>query len=169
MAGIVRRIDELGRIVIPKEMRRSMLIREGEQIEMTQISNSEIMLKKYSQLKSIDKMTKIYSDILAKLTGNVIYIVDTSQIVSCSNYNCDCVGDNISTALYNILSKGEEYFTDNMQIVKKDTEDYKGINIFPIRAGGEIYGGVIAVGMINQEKLGMLRAVVGVMAGQVDN
>ena len=48
LAGIVRRIDELGRIVIPKELRRTMRIRDGEELEMNQVSDNEIIIKKLS-------------------------------------------------------------------------------------------------------------------------
>ena len=51
MAGIVRRIDELGRIVIPKELRRTMRIRDGEELEMNQVSDNEIIIKKFSDVR----------------------------------------------------------------------------------------------------------------------
>ena len=60
--GVVRRIDELGRIVIPKEIRKTMRIREGENIEIYTDTNDEIVLRKYSIMKKLGDFAQVYAD-----------------------------------------------------------------------------------------------------------
>ncbi len=77
--GIVRRIDELGRIVIPKELRKTLKIKEGESLEVF-INNDEIILKKFSNMNDMDKIFDDYIKILNNITGNVIFITDRDKI-----------------------------------------------------------------------------------------
>lgn len=160
MAGIVRRIDELGRIVIPKELRRTMLIREGEQLEMAQLSQTEIIVRKFSQLQTVADKAKEYCKIASNLIGKTVLAVDKSQVLATSSPNAEYVGDSISTMLYSTLAKGEEYYTDDMQVIKRDVNDYQGVSVYPIKSDGEVYGGMVVLGSLSGEGLGAMRAVV---------
>ena len=82
--GIVRRIDELGRIVIPKEIRRTLRIRETDPMEIFTDKEGEIVLKKYSPLGELAECAKEYSESLARTTGNVVCISDREQIIAMS-------------------------------------------------------------------------------------
>ncbi len=78
-AGIVRRIDELGRIVIPKEMRRTMHLKEGDEMEI--LSNGEALtLRKYSSFESVLPIIKSTAKLLAKATDATVLFVDTSSV-----------------------------------------------------------------------------------------
>ena len=67
--GIVRRIDELGRIVIPKEIRRTQRIRQGDSLEIFTAADGEVVFKKYSPLSGLGSLSKVYAEVLAKNLG----------------------------------------------------------------------------------------------------
>lgn len=78
-AGIVRRIDELGRIVIPKEMRRTMHLKEGDEMEILS-SGDALTLRKYSSFESVLPIIKSTAKLLAKATDSSVLFVDTSTV-----------------------------------------------------------------------------------------
>ena len=74
--GIVRRIDDLGRVVIPKEIRRTLRIREGDPLEIFTDREGEIILKKYSPIGELAAFAGMYADSLAKEAGCLVCICD---------------------------------------------------------------------------------------------
>ena len=85
-AGIVRRIDELGRIVIPKEMRRTMHLKEGDEMEI--LSNGDALtLRKYSSFESVLPIIKSTAKLLAKATDATVLFVDTSAVTVAEGRN----------------------------------------------------------------------------------
>jgi len=80
--GIVRRIDDLGRIVIPKEIRRTLRIREGDPLEIYVDREGEVILKKYSPVSELGDFAKEYADSLYEAIGNIILIADRDNIVA---------------------------------------------------------------------------------------
>ena len=77
--GIVRRIDDLGRIVVPKEIRRTLRIREGDALEIFTDREGEIILKKYSPLGEMGNFADQYAESLAQTLGYLVCITDTEQ------------------------------------------------------------------------------------------
>lgn len=82
--GIVRRIDELGRVVIPKEIRRTLRIREGDPLEIFTDHDGEVVLKKYSPIGEIATIAKDYTDSLYRSLGSISCICDRDMVVSAS-------------------------------------------------------------------------------------
>lgn len=82
--GIVRRIDELGRVVIPKEIRRTLRIREGDPLEIYTDHDGEVVLKKYSPIGEISSIAKDYTDSLYRSLGHIACICDRVMVVSAS-------------------------------------------------------------------------------------
>lgn len=82
--GIVRRIDDLGRVVIPKEIRRTMRIREGESLEIYTDAGGEVIFKKYSPIGELDPCSAQYADILSRSTGFPALICDRDHVVAVS-------------------------------------------------------------------------------------
>jgi len=80
--GIVRRIDDLGRIVIPKEIRRTLRIREGDPLEIYVDREGEVILKKYSPVSELGDFAKEYADSLNEAIGHIILIADKDNIVA---------------------------------------------------------------------------------------
>lgn len=82
--GIVRRIDDLGRIVIPKEIRRTLRIREGDPLEIFTDREGEVILKKYSPIGELGQFAEEYAESLAQTTGHLVLITDCDHVVAAS-------------------------------------------------------------------------------------
>lgn len=80
--GIVRRIDDLGRVVIPKEIRRTLRIREGDPLEIFVDREGEVILKKYSPIGELGEFAKEYADSLYEAMGHITCIADRDQIIA---------------------------------------------------------------------------------------
>ena len=80
--GIVRRIDDLGRVVIPKEIRRTLRIREGDPLEIFTDREGEVILKKYSPIGELSTFAKQYAEALSQATGHLVCIMDKDQIIA---------------------------------------------------------------------------------------
>lgn len=82
--GIVRRIDDLGRVVIPKEIRRTLRIREGDPLEIFVDRDGEVILKKYSPIGELGDFAQEYSDSLYETTNHIAIITDRDAVVAVS-------------------------------------------------------------------------------------
>lgn len=80
--GIVRRIDDLGRVVIPKEIRRTLRIREGDPLEIFVDREGEVILKKYSPIGELGDFAKEYADSLHEAIGHIACIADRDNIIA---------------------------------------------------------------------------------------
>lgn len=80
--GIVRRIDDLGRVVIPKEIRRTMRIREGDPLEIYTDREGEVILKKYSPINDLSEFAKEYADSLYETIGTPALISDRDEMIA---------------------------------------------------------------------------------------
>jgi AbrB family transcriptional regulator (stage V sporulation protein T) len=82
--GIVRRIDDLGRVVIPKEIRRTMRIREGDPLEIYTDNDGEVIFKKYSPIGELSPFATQYAEVLSKSLSQPIIICDRDHIIAVS-------------------------------------------------------------------------------------
>ena len=80
--GIVRRIDDLGRVVIPKEIRRTQRIREGDPLEIFTTGDGEVVFKKYSPMGEVSRLAAQYAEALAKALGCTALICDRDHILA---------------------------------------------------------------------------------------
>ena len=149
--GIVRRIDELGRVVIPKEIRRTLRIREGDPLEIFTDHDGEVVLKKYSPIGEIATIAKDYTDSLYRTLGHVALISDRDAIVSSSGAAKRDYGEKpLSTEIDQIL-QGRQMTVLNLAVGAKmipvtnddRAEAYASQIIAPIIADGEIIGGLM--------------------------
>ena len=82
--GIVRRIDDLGRVVIPKEIRKTLRIREGDPLEIFTAKDGEVILKKYSPIGELNEFSQEYAETLGETLGYGVIITDLDSIISVS-------------------------------------------------------------------------------------
>ena len=82
--GIVRRIDDLGRVVIPKEIRRTMRIREGDPLEIYTEKDGEVIFKKYSPIGELANFVGAYTETVNKATGLTSIITDKDSVIAAS-------------------------------------------------------------------------------------
>lgn len=80
--GIVRRIDELGRVVIPKEIRRTQRIRTGDALEIYTDADGEVVFKKYSPLAELGEPAAVYADVLARRLRCAVLVCDRERVVA---------------------------------------------------------------------------------------
>ena len=158
--GIVRRIDDLGRVVIPKEIRRTLRVREGEPLEIFTDREGQIILKKYSPIGELGTFAKQYAEVLAQNTGLTVCICDKDMFIAASgNGKREILDKEISKEL-------EHRISDRMTIVaSKDERDFIQVTqdktesvflseiITPIISGGDAIGAVLLLGSENK-KLG---------------
>ena len=82
--GIVRRIDDLGRVVIPKEIRKTLRIREGDPLEIFTAKDGEVILKKYSPIGELNEFSQEYAETLGEILGQGIVVTDLDSIIAVS-------------------------------------------------------------------------------------
>jgi AbrB family transcriptional regulator (stage V sporulation protein T) len=146
--GIVRKIDELGRIVIPREIRKSLKIREGNPLEIYVEKNGEIILKKYAPMGNILEIASQYAETLASTTGFAVCITDTEMIIAVSGISKkDYLDKEISEHVLNVMEDRAMWSTKGdsvMQVVKNDdTTKYSEQIMCPIISEADAIGTVI--------------------------
>lgn len=147
--GIVRRIDDLGRIVIPKEIRRTLRIRETDPLEIFTDKEGEIVLKKYSPIGELGIFAKEYAESLAQTTGHTVCVSDRDQIIAASGPDKkDMLKKNISKKLENMLDERKSLLADStdkefISVADGLDEDYKAQAVSPIICEGDVLGAVI--------------------------
>ena len=160
--GIVRRIDDLGRVVIPKEIRRTLRIREGDPLEIFTDREGEIILKKYSPIGELSTFAKQYADSLATTMGCLVCISDMDQIVACAGTGKKDMQDKfITKQLEKVLSDREEILAEDgdkkfITVVNEQDESYKNEVISPILCEGDVIGSVILLAKDEKKKFGEL-------------
>jgi AbrB family transcriptional regulator (stage V sporulation protein T) len=148
--GIVRRIDDLGRVVIPKEIRRTLRIREGDPLEIFTDREGEIILKKYSPIGELGAFAKEYAESLAQSSGHITCIVDKDHIVAVSGASKkEFMDKSISSGLEKLISartpvqytKGDSEF---VSILDDDNASlYSSQLITPIISEGDVIGAIV--------------------------
>lgn len=162
--GIVRRIDDLGRVVIPKEIRRTLRIREGDPLEIFTDREGGVILKKYSPIGELSDFSREYAEALQQSIGHIIIIADKDVIISVSGApKKDFVDKKVSDELEKliearkpkILGSGVEeiipiYGEENIE------NKYSSQVIAPILSEGDAIGSVIILSKETGESLGEL-------------
>ena len=153
--GIVRRIDDLGRVVIPKEIRRTMRIREGDPLEIYTDREGEVIFKKYSPIGELAAFASQYAETLHKTFGMAVIICDRDAViasagVSKKEYNDRKLTAEIeeiieSRALYNLRSDHSHVSTGTDRIHIIDGGSHYVSCAMPILADGDIIGCVASV------------------------
>lgn len=148
--GIVRRIDELGRIVIPKEIRRTFKIREGTPLEIFCGDNDELVLKKYSMINEL----KDFADEICLATFNTltipVFVCDKEKIISTSkNIKTQYFQKEISQKLFRYIETRKDVVKNKInadmmiELLTMDDNEYFSQIVVPIVSGGDTYGAIV--------------------------
>lgn len=160
--GIVRRIDDLGRVVVPKEIRRTLRIREGDPLEIFTDREGEIILKKYSPIGELGQFAKQYADSLTQTTGHIVAITDKDQFIAVSGpTKKDLITKNISHDLEEVINERESVLAAKedknfVKIMNDDEGEYTYQVIYPIITEGDAIGSVILLTKDAKSKFGEL-------------
>ena len=149
--GIVRRIDDLGRIVVPKEIRKVLKIRVGDPLEIYTDRDGEIVLKKYSPIGEMTGLAQEYADAIAKASGYKVIITDRDHVVAVAGgVKRDIKGKEVARGMEQVMEEREIIVTGKGQKLVNVVEpyDYKELGqvICPIVCDGDIIGSVIILG-----------------------
>ena len=146
--GIVRRIDDLGRVVIPKEIRRTMRIREGDPLEIYTDAGGEVIFKKYSPLGELQEMAVQFAEVLYKTAGVAAVITDRDHIIAVSGASKkELIDRKISKELEDLLEKRQNWTPqkDKKQLNLIDSPEKRVLSMAPIISAGDILGGVLFI------------------------
>ena len=146
--GVVRRIDELGRVVIPKEIRRTLRIREGDSLEINTNSDNEVVFRKFSPVKNISESAKKIADILSKLSGVPAIVFDKDSVTAVSGASGkEYSGRRLSTALEELLETRQGYSCTeencSQPFYPAEGIKAKALCAEPIISDGDVIGAVI--------------------------
>ena len=159
--GVVRRIDDLGRVVIPKEIRKTLRIKEGDPLEIFTDKEGEVILKKYSPIGELSEFATGYAETLAKTTGHIACITDKDTVIAVSGTSKkEFFEQDISEELEKIMDEKENYASkDNnnisIPITKNDKRErkYNSQIVYPIISDGDVIGSVILLSKDNNTKM----------------
>jgi AbrB family transcriptional regulator, stage V sporulation protein T len=145
--GIVRRIDDLGRVVIPKEIRRTLRIREGDPLEIFVDRDGEVILKKYSPISELSDFAKEYAEALYDSLGNPVLICDRDTYIALAGGSKkDYLNKNISELVEKTMEDRTSTLVNqqsNIALVEGNEEPVSSYTIGPIIANGDPIGAVI--------------------------
>ncbi len=139
--GIVRRIDDLGRVVIPKEIRRTLKIREGDPLEIFTDKDGEVILKKYSPIGELGDFAVQYAESLHNASGHITCIADRDSIIAVS-------GDNRKEYFSKPLSDELERIIQDKQSVIVSSKDEKPVSIVSGESSSKRYSSQVVVPIV---------------------
>lgn len=142
--GIVRRIDDLGRAVIPKEIRRTMRIREGDPLEIFTDTEGQVIFKKYSPMGEFTEFTAQYADVLSKATNMPVIITDRDHVISFSGISKKEVFERrISHDLEAVMENRSAFIAsvgNKESLLPIENSDIRAAVAYPIIGNGDVSG-----------------------------
>ncbi len=163
--GIVRRIDELGRIVIPKEIRKSLRIKNGDNLEII-VEGENINLKKYSQIENITDMVTVYTESFYQVLKYNVIVTDTDKVIAASgSLSKKYLNNTISDILMTMIERRDSFVErkKNYLEITPGISEYGYYAVSTIINNGDSIGAVIILSLDSpmleqEEKLAMILA-----------
>ena len=144
--GIVRRIDDLGRVVIPKEIRRTMRIREGDPLEIFVSNECEVIFKKYSPISELGSIAAQYCEVLFRTAGYPVLITDRDHVVAVSGISRrEVLERRVSPGLEEHIESRKNYTAGEGRQPLQPIEGvaYYALVQYPIISSGDVCGSVM--------------------------
>lgn len=165
--GVVRRVDDLGRIVIPKEIRRTMHIREGEPMEIFIDSSGSVIFKKYSPMGELSDIAAKITEALSREVDRPCVICDRDSVIACHGIRAE--GRALGAEAEKIVENRRLYSGEAVELWEGGPQ---ADVIVPVIAGGDLSGCVaLTVGQnpAREEDLSLARMTAGFMARQMES
>lgn len=174
--GIVRRIDDLGRVVIPKEIRRTMRIREGDPLEIYTDNDGEVIFKKYSPIGELSPFAAQYADVLAKSLNMPVLVSDRDHIIAAAGISRrEMLERRVSHQLEEIMESRKIYgFSQNQKkVYPVEGIERNAVAVAPIITSGDISGAVILLAsdenaLPNEGDIKMVSVAAGFLGKQME-
>lgn len=145
--GIVRRIDDLGRVVIPKEIRRTLRIREGDPLEIYTATDGEVIFKKYSPVGELGTFASQYADVLSRISSMPTLVCDRDHVIAASGISKrEYLERRVTSSLEGYMENRRSYVLHQNSV--EDVQPVEGMDrpasvIYPIIASGDVTGAVV--------------------------
>lgn len=153
--GIIRRIDDLGRVVIPKEIRKNLRIKEGDNLEIF-VQDEDVILKKYSMMNKINDLSYELTDSIYTFMKHSIFITDTDQVIAASGpLKKKYLNKNISEFIVESIKRRDKMLQNHFKELKfvRDEESITCSYVMStILVNGEAIGMILIIN--EEEKLG---------------
>ena len=151
--GIVRRIDDLGRVVIPKEIRRTLRIREGDPLEIFTDRDGEVILKKYSPISELGSFAQEYAETLYATLGTPALISDRDEMIAVAGVSKkDYINRRLSSQAEEILQSRSivtEKLEKSIEWIPGQVEQVKSYCVAPIIVDGNPIGAVYLLSKVH--------------------
>lgn len=175
--GIVRRIDDLGRVVIPKEIRRTMRIRDGDPLEIYTEKDGEVIFKKYSPMGELSDFAGQMCDTLSKSTGLPVVITDRDSVIAvCGAPKRELYMKQISAELEGIMEARQLYHRNAGEkgiTITDSTDKYSVTVASPILSEGDVMGSVAFFtdgdGTVGDVEVKLAQTVSGFLGKQMES
>lgn len=171
--GIVRRIDELGRIVVPKEIRRILHIREGDPIEIY-TDDESIVLKKYARIRELGDYAEVYCQALCGALGFSAGVSDTESILFCAGPMKKRLSGLALSAAYTEKMRQKQVLTaQDGYLLSERAEPIKTVAAVPILCEGDLVGSVLLASddprlSIREPEIGILKTAALYLGKQLE-
>lgn len=145
--GVVRRVDDLGRIVIPKEIRRTLRIRDGESLEIF-VDREMIALKKFSKMTDIEEISKQLVDVINSTLNKNVLITDRDRFIAASGVlKKNYIDKNISKFLEKVMRDRKILIENTLNKIElvENSDEYLSYVIYPIIMNGDAIGLVLVL------------------------
>ena len=177
--GIVRRIDDLGRVVIPKEIRRTMRIREGDPLEIFTDREGEVIFKKYSPIGELSAFASQYAETLHKTCDLSVVICDRDSVVACAGVSKKEYSDKSLSSEIEAVIEGRTLYSyreggDRLPIIADGSSHYVSCAM-PILSEGDIVGCVASLremssdGVADDVELKLVQTAAGFLGKQLES
>ena len=163
--GIVRRIDDLGRVVIPKEIRRTQLIRVGDPLEIFVSGAGEVIFKKYSPIGELSAFAASYAEVLYKAAGASVAIADRDRVVAAAGAARDAVERSLAP-VYTRAVEQRRLFTAADAASALPLCEGVDTTLMPILCNGDLIGSVALTGSMPDEAMVLLVKVAAAFLGK---
>lgn len=144
--GIVRRIDDLGRVVIPKEIRRTMRIREGDPLEIFTAADGEVIFKKYSPMGELPETAAQLTEVLSRATELPVLITDRDHVLAVAGASKrELLERRISEELEQLMTDRTTYIAspETVSLYPISGFEREAAIALPIIGGGDVSGAVV--------------------------
>lgn len=139
--GVIRKIDELGRIVIPKEIRKNLNIRNGEDVQIY-IEEDRIILKKYQKILSIKENAQKYLNSFSKFIASDIYVTDKEKVIASSSKSY--IDEGIDSKVISLINDRRQEIGKGITFGVNKLDKY--YFLYPVIVDADAIGAIIAVG-----------------------
>ncbi len=177
--GIVRRIDDLGRVVIPKEIRRTMRIREGDPLEIYTDREGEVIFKKYSPIGELGQIAAQYAETLCKTCDLSVVVTDRDEVVAAAGVpKKEYLEKSLSEGLDSIIAKRSLYVCKARENGIRVSDDNRAEHLIscamPISSEGDVIGCVVSLrspdklGQVGETEIELVRAAASFLGRQLE-